>query len=52
MQDGSSKLLCVYCKAEVGDPGYPGAAVERGRQVIVDLNSSMQVADHDWVQES
>lgn len=35
-------------RAKVGEPGYPVAAVERGRQVIVGLNSSMQVGDHDF----
>ncbi|GES98049.1 hypothetical protein GLOIN_2v1782174 [Rhizophagus clarus] len=32
----------------VGEPGYPVAAVERGRQVIVSKNKTFQVADYDF----
>ena len=34
------------CK--VGEPGYPVAAVERGKSVIVGMDQSMQVGDHDF----
>ncbi|GES83192.1 uncharacterized protein LOC105330322 [Rhizophagus clarus] len=35
-------------RCKVGEPGYPVAAVERGRQVIVSKNKTFQVADHDF----
>ncbi|GES84620.1 hypothetical protein GLOIN_2v1782174 [Rhizophagus clarus] len=35
-------------QCKVGEPGYPVAAVERGRQVIVSKNKTFQVADHDF----
>ena len=38
------------CK--VGEPGCPVAAVERGKQVIVGLNETMEVADHDFTRTS
>ena len=34
-----------HCK--VGEPGLPVAAVDRGKQVIVSMNTKFQVADHD-----
>ncbi len=33
---------------KVGEPGYPVAAVERGKQVLVGLNEKMVVGDHDF----
>ena len=33
-------------RIKVGEPGYPLAAAERGRQVVVSLNQSFQVGDH------
>lgn len=33
---------------KVGEPGYPVAAVERGKQVIVGLNEKLVVGDHDF----
>ena len=33
---------------KVGEPGYPVAAVERGKQVLVGLNERMVVGDHDF----
>ena len=33
---------------KVGEPGYPVAAVERGKQVLVRLNEKMVVGDHDF----
>ena len=41
------KHLC-----KVGEPGCPVAAVERGKQVIVGLNETMEVADHDFTRTS
>ncbi|RIA78868.1 hypothetical protein C1645_882972, partial [Glomus cerebriforme] len=35
-------------RCKVGEPGYPVAAVERGRQVIVSKNNVFKVADHDF----
>ncbi|CAB5209769.1 unnamed protein product [Rhizophagus irregularis] len=35
-------------RCKVGEPGYPVAAVERGRQVIVSKNKAFKVADHDF----
>ena len=36
------------CKVTVGEPGYQIAAVSRGKKVIVWVNESFQVADHDF----
>ncbi len=35
-------------RCKVGKPGYLVAAVERGRQVLVAYNKSIQVLDHDF----
>ncbi|PKY58409.1 hypothetical protein RhiirA4_449266, partial [Rhizophagus irregularis] len=35
-------------RCKVGEPGYPVAAVERGKQVIVSCNKSFVVSDHDF----
>lgn len=35
-------------RAKVGEPGFQVASAERGRCVIVGLNSSMEVGDHDF----
>ncbi|CAG8752522.1 5637_t:CDS:2, partial [Rhizophagus irregularis] len=35
-------------RCKVGEPGYPVAAVERGRQVIVSKNKAFKVTDHDF----
>ena len=37
-------------KIKVGEPGTPLAAIERGKQVIVGMNTVFQVADHDFSQ--
>ena len=41
-------FICVDDKhrAKVGEPGSPVAAAERGRCIIVGLDSSMEVGDH------
>ena len=36
------------CKVSVGEPGYPIAAVSRGKQVIVGVNETFKVGDHDY----
>ena len=35
-------------KVKVGEPSYPLAAAERGKQVIVGPNQVMAVGDHDF----
>ena len=39
-----------HCK--VGEPGHPVAAVERGKSVLVSLNRSFSVSDHDFTRFS
>ena len=39
-------------KIKVGEPGYPVAAVERGRQVIVSRTETFAVGDHDFTKFS
>ena len=36
------------CKVSIGEPGTPIAAVTRGKRVIVGMNESFQVTDHDF----
>ncbi|CAB4000679.1 Hypothetical predicted protein [Paramuricea clavata] len=33
---------------KVGEPGFPVASAERGKQVLVDMNTKFQVGDHDF----
>ena len=49
-----SNFACVDDKhrVKVGEPGFPVAAAERGWRVLVSLNSSFQVGDHDFTQHS
>lgn len=35
-------------KVKVGEPSYPLAAAERGKQIIVGPNQVMAVGDHDF----
>ena len=35
-------------RIEVGEPGRPNAAVERGKRVIVGRNETFEVSDHDF----
>ena len=35
-------------RIKVGEPGFPVAAAERGRRVMVGLNESLTVGDHDF----
>lgn len=39
-------------KLKVGEPGYPVATVERGKQVIVAMGKRFEVADHDFTKFS
>ena len=36
------------CKISVGEPGFPLAAVARGKKVIIGSNQKFEVADHDF----
>ena len=36
------------CKVALGEPGYPIAAVTRGKRVIVGSRETLQVSDHDF----
>ncbi len=35
-------------RCKVGEPGFPVAAVERGKKVVVSKNTTFAVADHDF----
>ena len=39
-------------RLKVGEPGLPIAAAERGRKVMVSIDSSFEVADHDFTRFS
>ena len=39
-------------RMKVGEPGFPVAAAERGRRVLVKVGTSLEVADHDFMQFS
>ena len=39
-------------RISVGEPGYPVAAVDRGKRVIVARNQDFLVADHDFTRFS
>ena len=41
-------LAWMINKVKVGEPFYPLAAAERGKQVIVGPNQVMAVGDHDF----
>ena len=49
-----TEMVCLDDKhrMKVGEPGYPVAAVERGRRVIVKMGTSFEVADHDFTKFS
>jgi hypothetical protein len=49
-----SSFICIDDKhrIKVGEPGYPVAAVERGRQVIVSQTETFVVGDHDFTRFS
>jgi len=35
-------------RCKVGEPGFPVAAVERGKKVVVSRDTTFEVADHDY----
>ena len=35
-------------KIKIGEPGFPVAAVERGKRVLVKVGASFEVGDHDF----
>jgi len=37
---------------KIGEPGFPVAVAERGRQVLVKAGTTFQVADHDFTKFS
>ena len=47
-------FICMDDKhvCKVGEPGYPVAAMERGKAVIVSKDQSLQVGDHDFCKVS
>lgn len=49
-----SFFVCLDDKhrLKVGEPGFPVAAAERGRRVIVSLQEQFQVGDHDFTRFS
>ena len=49
-----STFICIDDKhrIKIGEPGYPVAAAERGRQVIVSENETFAVGDHDFTKFS
>ena len=49
-----ANFICVDDKhrIKVGEPGFPVAAVERGREVILSLNETITVGDHDFTRFS
>ena len=47
-------MVCIddKHKLKVGEPGFPVAAAERGRQVLVRAGTTFEVADHDFTKFS
>ena len=45
-----ASFICLDDKHQIkcGEPGYPVAAAEWGRRVIVSKNESFEVGDHDF----
>ena len=43
-------MVCLDDKHNInlGEPGFPVAAVDRGKEVVVGCNSSSKVGDHDF----
>lgn len=39
-------------KVKVGEPGYPVAAAERGKSVLVAMGKRFEVSDHDFTKFS
>jgi len=51
---GKCVFTCLDDKhrIKIGEPGYPVAAVERGKRVMVSRNASFEVGDHDFTKFS
>lgn len=49
-----TSIVCMDDKhsMKVGEPGYPVAAVERGRQMLVVMGTRFEVGDHDFTKFS
>lgn len=49
-----SMFVCIDDKhrIKVGEPNFPVAAAERGREVIVSINDTLAVGDHDFTKFS
>ena len=49
-----SGFICLDDKhrIKIGEPGFPVAAAERGRRVLVSMEKSFQVGDHDFTKFS
>ncbi len=47
-------MVCLDDKhrVKVGEPGLPVVSVERGKKVLVALNQSFEVCDHDFTRFS
>lgn len=47
-------MLCLDGKhrVKVGEPGLPVASIERGKKVLVSLNKTFEVCDHDFTRFS
>ena len=39
-------------RIKVGEPGFPVAAAERGRRVLVNRDTTFEVSDHDFTRMS
>ena len=48
------RLVCLDDKhrMNIGEPGFPVAAAERGRRVLVKVGTSFEVGDHDFTKFS
>ena len=49
-----TKFICIDDKhrVKIGEPGFPVAAAERGREVVVSLHETFAVGDHDFTRFS
>ena len=49
-----TNFICIDDKhrVKVGEPGFPVAAAERGREVVVSLHETFAVGDHDFTRFS
>lgn len=51
---GQATMVCMDDKhtMKIGEPGYPIAAVERGREVLVSMGAKLEVGNHDFARLS